>query len=88
MASKELNGLTTIDTISCLGGAVVTYPFWVQKVPGLIPGSRNVFMFDFLFCCCCCVFTFLSKNASFVTKVCNSFYKVNLFSILNILQNL
>jgi len=33
-------------------------------------------------------FTFLSKNTLFVTKVCNSFYKVNLFSILNMLQDL
>ena len=44
-------------------------------------------MFDFLFCCCR-VFTFMSKTHYFVTKVCNSFYDVNLFSILNISQDL
>jgi len=87
IASKQLNGLTTINTLSWLGGAVVTYPLWVQEVPGSIPGSSKGFMFDFLFCCCC-VFTFLSKNTLFITKVCNSFYKINLFSILNILQDL
>ena len=26
IASKQLNGLTIIDTVSCLGGAVVTHP--------------------------------------------------------------
>ena len=31
---------------------------------------------------------FLSKNTLFVTKVCNSFYNVNLISILKILQDL
>ena len=38
IASKQLNGLTTIDTLSWLGGAVVTHPLWVQKVPGSIKG--------------------------------------------------
>jgi len=40
---------------------VVTHPLSVQEVPGSIPGSARVFMFDFLYCCCC-VFTFLSKT--------------------------
>jgi len=35
--------LTTIDTHSCLGGAVVTHPLWAQEVPGSIPGSGNGF---------------------------------------------
>ena len=43
IASKTLNGLTTIDTLSGLGGAVVTHPPWVQEVPGSIPGSRKGF---------------------------------------------
>ena len=34
------------------------------------------------------VVCFFSKNTLFVTNVCNSFYNVNLFSILNILQYL
>ena len=86
-ASKQLNGLTTIDTVSWLGGAVVTHPLWVQEVSGSIPGSGNGFYISF-FLCCCFVFIFLSKNTLFVTKVCNSFYNVNFFSILNILQDL
>jgi len=86
ITSKELNSLTTIDTLSWLGGAVVTHPLWVQEDPGSIPGSCKGFMFDFLFCCYC-VFLFLSKNTFFVTKVCNSFYNVNLFSILYVEQS-
>ena len=61
IASKQLNSLTTIDTFSWLGGAVVTHPLWVQEVPGSIPSSGKVFLFDFLFCCCC-VFSFCPKT--------------------------
>jgi len=43
IASKQLNGLNTIDTLSWLGGAVVTHPLWVQEVPGSIPGSGKGF---------------------------------------------
>jgi len=56
IASKELNSLTTIVTLSCLGGAEVTHPLWLREVPGSIPSKD--FMFDLLFCCCC-NFTFL-----------------------------
>jgi len=87
IASKQLNGLTTIDTLSWLGGAMVTHLLWVQEVPGSIPGSSKGFYVWILFICCC-VFTFLSKTTLFIRKVCNSFYNVNLFSILNILQYL
>ena len=87
IASKQLNGLTTIDTLSWLGLAVVTHLLWVQEVPGAMPGSSKGFLFVFLLCCSCCVFTFLSKNTLFVTNVCNSFYTVNLFTIINILQD-
>jgi len=48
-ASKQLNGLTTIDTVSWLGGAVVTHPLWVQEFPGSIPGSGKGFYVSF-FC--------------------------------------
>jgi len=61
---------------------VVTHLLWVQP-----SAPTRVFMFDLLFCYCC-VFTFLSKNTLFITKVCNSFYNINLFSILNIFQDL
>ena len=71
IASKQLNSLTTIDTLSWLGGAVVTYPLWVHEVPGSIPGSAKGFMFVFCLFCCLCVFTFcpethyLSHNLQF-----------------------
>jgi len=84
IASKQLNSLTTIDTFSLLDGAVVTHPLWVQEVPGSMPGSGKGLYVLF---CCCCVFTFYPKSTSFVTKFCNSFWNVNLFSILNILQD-
>jgi len=86
IASKQLNGLTSIDTVSLLGGAVVTHPLWVQEVPGSIPGSGKGFYVSF-FALLLLWFYFFVKN-TFVTKVCNSFYNVNLFSILNILQDL
>jgi len=87
IASKQLNSLTTINTFSWLGGAVVTHPLWVQEVPGSIPGSSKGFYVWFLVLLLLC-FYFLSKNTLFVTKFCNSFYNVNLLSILNILQDL
>jgi len=34
IASKQLNILTTIDTLSGFSGAEVTYILWVQEVPG------------------------------------------------------
>jgi len=61
IASKQLNGLTTIDTLSWLGDPVVTHPLWVQEAPGSIPGSGKGFMFDLLFCCCC-IFAFLQTH--------------------------
>jgi len=87
IASKQLNGLTTIDTVSWLGGAVVTHPLWVQEVPGSIPGSGKGFYVSFFALLLLC-FYFFVKNTLFVTKVCNSFYSVNLFRILNIWQDL
>ena len=42
-ASKQFNSLTTIDTLSRFGGAVVTHPFWVLEVPGSIPGYGKGF---------------------------------------------
>jgi len=87
IASKQLNGLTTIDTLIWLGGAVVTHPLWVQEVPGSIPGSGKGFYVWFFVLLLLC-FYFLSKNTLFIAKYCNSFYTVNLFSILNVLQDL
>ena len=78
IASKKLDGLTTIDTLSWLGGAVVTHPLWVQEVPSSIPGSgKGLYVWFFVFLLLC--FYFLPKNTLFVTKVCNFFYNFNLF---------
>jgi len=89
IASKHLNSMTTFNTLSLswLVGAVVTHPLWVQYVPGSIPGSGKGFYVWFFVLLLLC-FYFLSKNTIFVTKVCNSLYNVNLFSILNILEDL
>jgi len=43
IASKQLSNFLTIDTLSWLGGAVVTHPLWVQEVPGSILGSAKGF---------------------------------------------
>ena len=57
IASKWFkSNLTTIDTLSRLGGADVMYPQWAWKVPGSIPGSGMGF--DVWFCCFV-VFVFL-----------------------------
>jgi len=85
IASKQVNSLTTIVTLSWLGGAVVTHVLWVQEVRGSIPGSGKGFHVSFL---CFVDFTLLSKNTFFVKIFCNSSCNVNLFSILNILQDL
>jgi len=87
IASEQLNSLTTIVTLSWLGGRKVTLQTVVQEVLGSIPGSGKGFMLAFLFRWCC-VFTFCPKNTLFVTQLCSFFCKVNLFVILNILQNL
>jgi len=41
IASKQFNSLTTIDSLSWLGGAVVTHPLWVQEVPGSTPAQEG-----------------------------------------------
>jgi len=87
IASKQLNGLTTIDIRSWLGGAVVKHPLWVQEVPGSIPGSGKGFYVWFFVLLLLC-FYFFVQNTLFIAKYCNSFYNVNLFSILNVLQDL
>ena len=56
--------------------------------PGFNPRLRQGFLCLIFLYCCCCIFTFLSKNTLFIAKYCNSFYNVNLFSILNVLQDL
>jgi len=63
--SKQLNGLLTIDTVSWLGGAVVT--LWVQEFPGSIPGSGKGFYVSFFALLLLC-FYFFVKNTLFVTK--------------------
>jgi len=87
IASKQLNGLTTIDILSWLGGAVVTHALWVQEVPGSIPGSGKGFYVWFLVLLLLCFYFFIQKH-SIYRKILHSFYKFNLFSILNVLQDL
>jgi len=58
IASKQLNSLTTIITVSWPGGAVVTHPLWVQEVPGSIPGSGKGF-YVWFFCFVVVVFLLL-----------------------------
>jgi len=67
IASKQLNSLTTIDTLSWLCGAVVMHPLWVQEVPGSIPGSGNGFYAWRLVLLLLLCFYVLSKNTLFVT---------------------
>jgi len=85
IAPKKLNDLTTIDILSWLGGAVVMHPLWVQEVS--IPSSGKGF-YVWFFVLLLLWFYFFVKNTLFVTKVCNSFYNFNLFSILKILLDL
>ena len=59
---------------------MVTHPLWVQEVPGSIPGSAKGFYVSFFALLLLC-FYFFVKKLIFVTKVFNSFYNVNLFSI-------
>jgi len=81
IASKQFNSLTTIDSLSWLGGEVVTHTLQVQDVPGSISGSGKGFYIWFFVLSLLC-FYFLFKSTLFVTKNCNSFYNVKLFSIL------
>jgi len=68
IAPKKLNSLTTTDSLSWLGGAVVTHPLWVQEVPGSIPSSGKGFYVWFFILLLLCFLLFLSKNSLIVTK--------------------
>jgi len=85
IASKQLNSLTTIVTLSWPGVAGVTHPLLVREFTGSIPGKSFYLWFFVLLLLS--GFTFLSKNRLFVKIVCNFFCIVTLFSILNILQD-
>jgi len=61
IASKQLNGLTTIDILSWLGGAVVTHPLWVQEVQGSIPDSGKGF-YVWFFVLLLCFYFFVQKH--------------------------
>jgi len=81
ISSKQLNSLTTIETLSWLAGAVVTHPLSVQEFAGSISGSGKGFYVWFFVLLLLC-FYFLSNYTLFVANFCNSFFNVNLFSIL------
>jgi len=87
IASKQLNGLTTISILIWLGGAVVTRPLWVKDVPGSIPGSGKGLYVGFFVVLLLC-FYILTQTTLSVTKFCNFFCNVNLFIIFNIFQDL
>ena len=65
---------------------MVTHPLWEQEVTGSIPGFGKGFYVSFFVLLLC--FYVLSKNTLFFTTFCNSFCYINLFSILNLLQDL
>ena len=71
-ASKQLNG---------------PHPLCVQDAPGSIPGSGKGFYVWFLVLLLLCFYFFIQKH-SIYRKILHSFYKFNLFSILNVLQDL
>jgi len=59
-----------------------------RKGPGFNPRLRQGFL-CLIFCIVVVVFLlFFSKNTLYIAKYCNSFNNVNLFSILNVLQDL
>jgi len=62
IASKQFIGLTTIDILSWLGGAVVTHPLWVQEVPGSIPVSGKGFYVWFFVLLLLCFNVFVQKH--------------------------
>jgi len=63
IALKQLNGLTKIDTLSWLGGAVVTHPLWVQEVPGSTPCSgKGFYVWVFVLLLLLCFSFFVQKH--------------------------
>jgi len=57
------------------------------RSPGFNPRLRQGLL-CLIFCFVVVVFLLFVQNTLFITKVGNSFYHINLFSILNILQDL
>ena len=82
IASKQLNSLTTIDTLIWLGGAGVTHPLWVREVKCSIPGLGKGFYVWFVLFCCCCVCIFCPKthylSQKFAISLAMIIYLVNL----------
>jgi len=87
ITSKQLNSLTTLDTFSWLGGAVVTHPLGVRGRGINTRLRQGYLMFEYLFCFCF-DFTFLYKNTFFVTTFCKLFCNINSFSMINTLHDL
>ena len=82
---KQLNSLTTIHSLSFLGGQVVTHKTTVPEVLGSILRIYK----EFCLLCFCCDLTLVQKQLHvFVMKCCHLFGNVISFSILNILRSL
>jgi len=71
--AKQLNSLTTIKTLSWLGGLVVTLPHWEQEVQGSIPRSGKYFYAWYFVLLLLLWFYFFIQNTLFVTKFAISF---------------
>jgi len=67
IASKQLNTLTTIDTLSWHAGAVVTHPLWVQEFPVSIPGTGKGFYVLFFVLLMLC-FYFFCQNTHYLSR--------------------
>jgi len=87
IASKWLNSLTTIDTLTWLGGADVTHPLWVRESPVSITGSGKCF-YVWSFCFVVVVFFTFCPETHYLSHTCATFCDVHLFNILNIFLDL
>jgi len=82
IASKQLNSLTTIFTLSWLSSAEVAHPLWVREVRRSIPGSSTGLYVWLFFCFSIVVLLLFFQKHIVCHKICNFYCNFNLFSIL------